>query len=578
VNGRASGLLIALAGCGLLAQACGGGAHAASPVTPSTGVTIADVAEPERDLAEVEVISKAIKATTKGGICRALLSFDFDAVKGYLTEDAKVERLFPSDETVFADGPHLRASLVRPRRPAQAGGRADLVADLRSLAGGWARVERCFFAPYLVFATHGGERHAKVELHLWLGGVEPGGARIGDRGDVVAEMQEGVDGRWRVSRLTYRERERVRTPGPAFADWTARAQLPSDWPDVGYKRDLSSGQNLYGGIAVGDYDGDGRPDLYVSRAGGNLLLRNDGHGKFEDATRRSGIGDPGNGQAGLFVDLDNDGDQDVVAIHAAYALVEGPGARSPSAVYENDGRGHFTRRAALGPVGPASGVAAADYDGDGLLDLYVTYYQDEKLFPYHHRIEATDGFGNHLFRNRGGFKFEDVTEAAGVGGRGWSYAAAFADYDEDGRIDLFVANDFGDNYLFHNDGGRFSEVAKAAGALNPANGMSAEWGDYNNDGRLDVYVSNMYSKTGREFLALDQALDATLRKKLVFAVNGNSMYENLGGGRFKETSRVMATNLAGWAWGTSFLDYDNDGWQDLYVANGFWEGESDDDA
>jgi hypothetical protein len=556
-------------------------ASASTPApAPAPTVTIADVADPERDLAEVEVISKTIKATTKGGICRALLSFDFAAVTPYLTEDAVIEPLFPFDEQLFADNARLRAALVRTRAAGPAGDRRQLESDLRRLASSWSRVERCFFAPYMVFSTRGENRRAKVVLHLWLGGAEASGARVSDRGDVTAEMIEGKDGRWRISRMRYSERERVVTRSPGFADWTRRARLPSEWPDIGYRRDLTSGQVLYGGIATGDYDGDGWTDIYLSRAGQNALLHNDGHGGFEDVTRQAGAALPGNGQSALFVDLDNDGDKDLVVVYAHYTVVTGPATNRRSvAVFTNDGKGKFSLQAELGPVGPASGISAADYDGDGLVDFYVTYYQDEALFPYHHHIEAQDGFGNHLFHNLGGLRFEDVTSSAGVGGHGWSYASAFADYDEDGKIDLYVANDFGDNYLFRNlGGGTFAEVARDAQALNPANGMSVDWGDYNNDGLLDIYVSNMYSKTGREYLALDQTLDETLRKKLLFAVTGNSFYRNVGAGKFEEASRPLAVNLAGWAWGANFLDHDNDGWQDLYVANGFWEGDVEDDA
>src|SRR5205823_14032992 len=100
------------------------------------------------------------------------------------------------------------------------------------------------------------------------------------------------------------------------------------------------------------------PDLYISRAGKNILLRNDGHGGFTDETAPAGLDAPGNGQAALFVDLDNDGDQDLVVINAWYSLVTGPDSKRPSLIYRNDGHGHFTRMGTLGPVGPASGVSA----------------------------------------------------------------------------------------------------------------------------------------------------------------------------------------------------------------------------
>ncbi|MGH7319257.1 MAG: FG-GAP repeat domain-containing protein [Candidatus Rokuibacteriota bacterium] len=539
------------------------------------------VVDPERDLHEIETISDALKRATMGGLCSALTAFDFEKIRGHFTPDARVQRIFPRVETRLIQGPDTTGSLVRSADPGRFGGVSDFLADLRELTVGWARVERCFFKPFRIFATQGEHRRASVELHFWLGGVERTGGRVSEKGDVVAEVAKDRPGSWRFTRLEFRERERFRAREPAFRDWTERARLPTDWPDVGYvSGDLNFGQILYGGIAVGDYDGDGWPDLYVSRTGPNLLLRNKGDGTFEDVTARAGVGDPGNSQAALFADFDNDGHLDLLVVNAWYSLIPGEHSKRGHTLYRNNGDGTFTRMPLeLGPIGPASGASAADFDGDGLLDIYVTYYQDEELHPYHHYIEARDGFGNRLYRNLGQFRFEDVTERAGVGGNGWSYASAWADFDEDGKIDLYVANDFGDSYLFRNRGhGTFEEVAAKAGVANPANGMSADWGDYDNDGRLDLYVANMYSKTGNQFLAVDPRLTEEVRRKLLFSVQGNALYRNRGDGTFEETGRRLGANLAGWAWGSNFFDYDNDGWLDLHVANGFWAGELEGDA
>jgi hypothetical protein len=539
----------------------------------------ADISKPERDLGEVESLAKAIKHTTKDGICHALYAFDFDRVRTFMTPNARMQRLHPPTETVLVDGPRARGVSLQPRQPACFGDGNDFVAELQRMTRGWMRVERCAFDPVTIFATQGDHRRARVELHLWLGGAEPTGARVIDKGDVVAELAEDAGGVWRLTRLQWGERERFRATGAAFSDWTERARLPIDWPDAGYRRDLALGQILNGGISVGDYDGDGWPDLYVSRSGQSLLLRNDGKGGFTDTTARAGLTSAGNGQSALLVDLDNDGDLDLFLVNAWYSLVEGPHSKSPHRIYRNNGNGTFTLAGTLGPVGPASGASAADFNGDGKLDLYVTYYQDEALFPYHHRIEARDGFGNHLFLNRGGLRFQDVSESSGTRGSGWSYASAWADFDEDGAIDLYVANDFGDNALYRNRGnGTFEEVAARVRALDPANGMSVDWSDYDNDGHLDLYISNMYSKTGNQFLALYEDIDETLKRKLSFSVGGNTMYRGRGNGTFEEVSRQVGTNVAGWAWGANFFDYDNDGWLDLFVANGFWAGDSTDDA
>jgi hypothetical protein len=536
--------------------------------------------EPERDLSEVERIVGEVKGLTMGSICGPLTRFDFDSLPGAFTSDARVQQFLPRAETPVVRGRGHQGSL-QTAAPGCYGTARDLQADLRSLMDDWVRVERCFFKPFRIFATQEEPRRAVADLHFWLGGIVRGGGRVSEKGDVTAELEQDATGKWRFTRLEFGQRELFRSEAPAFSDWTERAKLPIAWEDQGYDTtDIAFGQILYGGVAVGDYDGDGWSDLYISRAGTNLLLRNRNGNGFEDVTAQAGAGDPGNSQAALFLDLDNDGDLDLFVVNALYSLIKDEHSRRGHVLYRNEGSGRFTRvPGELGPIGPASGVTAADYDRDGLLDLYVTYYQDAKLNPYHHYVEAKDGFGNRLYRNLGGLRFEDVTAQSGAGGNGWSYASAWADFDEDGRIDLFVANDFGDDALYRNRGdGTFEQIAAKAGVADPANGMAADWGDYDNDGKLDLYIANMYSKTGNQFVPLYPELSDTLRQKLLWSARGNSLYRNRGDGGFEETAVKAAVNLAGWAWGSNFFDYDNDGWLDLHVANGFWAGPTEDDA
>lgn len=558
-------------------------AYAGEPPSAAPGCLDAPpalvVTTPERNLREIEALSDAMKRATMGNFCAAVTRGDFDKAVEIFTSDARLQRLRPQRETAVVNGVGTRGVLTEPATPACFGDRAQLAADLRALLGHATRVERCLFKPFRVIATRTHPRRASVDLHLWLGAADAHGARVSDKGDVQVIAEEDEAGAWRFSRLQFLERERFEAAAPAFVDKTVSAGLPTTWTDEGYQPDdIFFGQVLYGGISLGDYDGDGWTDLYVSRAGPNLLLRNDGKGHFEDVSEKAGVADPGNGQAALFVDFDNDGDADLFVVNALYSIVGGEQRSRGHVTYRNDG-GRFTEVGRIGPVGPASGASAADYDGDGLVDVYVTYYQDEAQNPFHHRIEARDGFGNHLYRNLGGLRFGDVTARTGVGGSGWSYASAWADFDEDGHIDLYVANDFGDNYLFRNQGnGTFTNVAARSGALDPANGMGVDWGDYDNDGHLDLYIANMYSHTGNQFLALETELDQALRSKLIFSVQGNSLYRNAGDGRFQEVGRGLGVGLAGWAWGVNFIDYDNDGWSDLHVANGFWAGSTNRDA
>jgi hypothetical protein len=183
------------------------------------------------------------------------------------------------------------------------------------------------------------------------------------------------------------------------------------------------------------------------------------------------------------------------------------------------------------------------------------------------RDRATTGDGATM-------RFRQVTTEVGLdeNNRRFSYAAAWNDYDNDGDADLFVANDFGRDNLYRNDGGRFRDVAGEAGVDDVGPGMSACWGDYDNDGLVDLYVANMFSSAGNRITTQAQFhadADAATLAQLRHHARGNSLYRNLGGGKFRDVSVDAAVTLGRWAWGSKFVDFNNDGWEDIYVANGF---------
>jgi hypothetical protein len=316
---------------------------------------------------------------------------------------------------------------------------------------------------------------------------------------------------------------------------------------------------LGAGVSVTDFDGDGSPDLYFSNSRfgePNALYRNRGDGTFEEVAASAGLADlnrPGDGvsMGSIWGDVDNDGHEDVLVYRYGYL-----------ALFKNSGSGRFqdiTEHAGLRRWVNSNGAIWFDYDRDGLLDLYVTAYfrSDIDLWHLtstrimHNSFEfATNGGKNLLFRNVGAGKFEDVTDRLGVGSTRWTLAAASADFNADGWPDLYLANDYGPEELFLNEQGQRFQLATAGLESESKSGMSVSLGDAFNRGQLDVFVTNI-SERG-----------------YLFQNNNLRLNQMVEGGRFRNVADEHVAD-AGWAWGAQFGDLNNDGTNELVVANGF---------
>jgi enediyne biosynthesis protein E4 len=336
------------------------------------------------------------------------------------------------------------------------------------------------------------------------------------------------------------------------------------------------------GAAAEDVNGDGFPDLLLLSGSGNHLYLNDGKGGLRDATEDSGIawtrddGLPGEPRQPIIADFDNDGFQDILITYVD----------DPHRLYKGLGDGRFkdvTGDAGLGGKGLVGGPATAiDFDKDGLLDLYITYFGQylEGVLPTLAR-RNDNGLPNRLFRNTGGMRFKDVTEGSGVAGSGWTQAVAHTDFDLDGWQDLIEGNDFGVNAYYRNRGdGTFENVAGRLGTGKPSFTMGIGIADLNGDLHPDMYISNIvtmdkdqkYVNPGSDTpMKFDAATMAEMR-----VVEANDLFVSRpatedGLEYAQSTAVARGRSSTGWAWGADFFDFDNDGDDDLYVANGMNE-------
>ncbi len=204
-----------------------------------------------------------------------------------------------------------------------------------------------------------------------------------------------------------------------------------------------------------------------------------------------------------------------------------------------------------------------------------------RRFIYH---DDNNGPQNFMLRNttqKGGeISFEDVTEVVGLNQNNnkWSFAASWEDFDNDGDSDLYVANDYGRNNLYRNDLGKFTDIAAEIGVEDSASGMSVTWGDYDLNGLMDIYVSNMFSSAGNRITTQKQFKPTTkleTRSRFKRFARGNTLFSNKRN-EFIDRSVISEVTMGRWAWGSKFVDTNNDGWEDIVIANGYLSSDEDD--
>lgn len=437
--------------------------------------------------------------------------------------------------------------------------------------------------------------------------------------DTLWRWTEGVDGPgWRLARFALQEAELTSATRPLFEErladhlsdpiTLARArQSQHELRIIAHLADPSVHPGLelesfdrHPGVAVGDVNGDGRDDILATQRWGRpLLLVRQEDGSFVDEAEARGLTVADHCSAALFVDIDNDGDADLLLGRTL----------APSILYDNDGGilRDVSDRITGGPPPLVSHIAAGDLDGDGLLDLHFSQYaasRVEKTWEWHsregragpylkglvpdadgaeiaRRVQAGEyehflsrpGPRNVVLRNLGGGRLAPVDGPGSDALRPYrnTYATVLSDLDGDGDLDAYLANDFSPNLLARNDGGwLFTDVTETSGTADFGFGMGAGAGDVDGDGQMDLLVSNMFSKAGRRVTAELGDIDARIPK----AARGNSLFHNEGEMRFTRASGkappAQTIEAAGWAWAGDITDLDMDGLNDIFVLSGYY--------
>ena len=526
--------------------------------------------------------------TTLGSLAKAVKAKDVAGIENFYARDYQGSPLGLNKLEQAEEKDGVIKYLFRSDSTAAA--REAAVAEWRTYLDTFESIEEVGLHVYhLDKWKSGNDLQAVVRFELI--GTPKGAAQAGIDRAYFRMKFDSSGGSLKIQQAALVEGDRIISQKPQFSNVAKEAGVDflNQYYPAFLNLPLKFAMIRYGpaGITTADYDNDGFYDLFIPDGVESKLFRNKGDGTFEDVTAKAGLAGLDGVSVALFADYDNDGYKDLFVSRTF----------KPNQLFHNNGNGTFTevtKKAGIGEDCCTTVASWGDYDNDGFLDLYVGRYLDPRTdIPT--TFYARNGLPNQLYHNNGDGTFTNVTEKAGVGEKGLCLGTVFGDYDNDGYPDIYVVNDFGRKTLYHNNGnGTFTDVTVKSGTLAYGAGMSASMADYDNDGKLDIYSTNIRSEeawyaelpTVERYMLncwrqgvwkTDMPLYWEVFKQSGFGfvgvfqqmAAGNVLLRNRGDGTFEDVSEKTHANPVGWFWGASFADFDNDGWLDIYAADGW---------
>ena len=522
-----------------------------------------------RRLERIEDLSESL-ANQLHRLSTFLLERELDSLATHFSEDLRATSIPKTAAPVGA----IKWIRDEPALPLRTGlDKAEFVREWSSFLDRFSSMEDVRFKvkeAHFEAVAGGDSERARARIFFFVVGRSEEGHRVWLQAKAKIEAVADDNEVWRIDLFQIKELHLSSASVDLFSEISSPAGVYHSVPRFG-----QPGNQMFvaHGVAVADVDRDGLLDVFTTGVGRNFLYINSGDGTFRELAAETAVEITPTATAPLFLDYDNDGDTDLFLAATGFQML-----------FENrlvpDGTLEFfdiSIEAGIDHAAQGFSAVAGDVNADGLPDIYVASYNRYGVIMPDSWARATNGTPNLLFVNQGDGRFQERGAAWGVADGRWSYAAQFGDLNDDGRADLYVANDFGENGLFLNQGNRFVDAASERKLLDPGNGMGVSMGDFDNDGRLDLHITNMSSTAGRRILErlfpqqLDQPSDTQVLFKLAA---GNTLFKNLGGGQFADVSQEVGGLGAGWAFGGGFIDVDNDGWEDLHAPNGFISGKS----